>query len=110
MVKTFHLHNCGNSRDFCEFTFLYGGVQCAATAEKILFFNHLQPTLSVRLWHFRCSQRTSSTVLKGAQWRVNFLRHKNWCPPLNSGKPPASASRSRYFFGALMLWEQASSS
>jgi len=23
MVKTFHLHNCGNSVDFCEFTFLY---------------------------------------------------------------------------------------
>jgi hypothetical protein len=23
MVKTFHLHNCGNSRDICECSFLY---------------------------------------------------------------------------------------
>jgi hypothetical protein len=77
MVKTFHLHNCGNSRDICEFTFPSAAPLVASNAGIVLFFNYLQVTPSVALWHFRCSLGTSSTVLKGAQWRVIFLRQKN---------------------------------
>lgn len=46
MVKTFHLHNCGNSRDICEFTFLCSRTIGAAIARKSLLFNYLRTPLS----------------------------------------------------------------
>ena len=43
MVNTFHLHNCGNSRDICEFTFLFNRSPRAWTLVKTLYFKWLQP-------------------------------------------------------------------
>ena len=109
MVNTFHLHICGNSRDFSEFYVPLRNDRDSPFRPKACICKYLHGDLKLQLWHFVCSQRTSSTVLKGDQWRVNFLRLKIWCPPpLNSGKPPASASKSPFSCGVPMRLELAS--